>query len=349
MKIYFTKKDSEGVMFIMNKKHLFYILFISLFIFVGCSNSQTKDTSNSTNNNREENEEKKEENIFPVTINIDGKEITIQEKPNNILPLSLEMAEIVLELVDPSHITATTKGIDDPYLSTHADVGEAIENRISAASNIDPEEIIAYDTDVLLLTKMFRQQEEADKILSQLNTPIVSFDAIVTVDQFMEVMEIIGEIVGEKDKATSIVHDMRTSIENIQENIPEEENPSILILSEIGGNVGPFILGPTNISYDLIKLAGATPAVDGIGLERSAPASIEQILKMNPDYIILLDFFGKGEEGFKELTNDQGWKTLTAAQEDRIKVIDAKYILNPNVENVEGLQMITNWIYDSEH
>src|SRR5699024_11243538 len=65
------------------------------------------------------------------------------------------------------------------------------------------------------------------------------------------------------------------------------------------------IFGPTNISYDLVKLAGATPAADIIEMERSGPAEIEQILKVDPDYIILLDFFGKGEKSFEKLMRSE--------------------------------------------
>src|SRR5699024_36061 len=121
-----------------------------------------------------------DDDAFPVTLEIDGEQITIEEKPQHILPLSLEMAEIVLELVDPSHVTAVTRGVDDPYLSTQTDVSDDIPHRVGAAVNIDPEEIISYNTDLLLLTKMYGEQEDAEKTLSQLDTPILSFDAIVT-------------------------------------------------------------------------------------------------------------------------------------------------------------------------
>jgi len=283
-----------------------------------------------------------------VTIEMNGEDITIEEAPENIIPLSLEVAEIVLELVDPSRVTAVTRGVDDPYLSTKSDISDEIPNRVGAAINIDPEEILSYETDLLLLTKMYGQEEDANKILSQLETPILSFDNMVTVDHFLESALIIGEAIGEKEKAEGLVDGMRSDIAAIQETIPEDESPSVLVLSEVGGDMGPLMMGPTNISYDLVHLAGATPAVDSIDLERSTPAAIEQILKMDPDYIFLLDFFGKGEEGFEDLMNDPGWQTLQAVEDDQIKMVEAKYILNPNFQNVEGLKIMTDFIYNLE-
>src|SRR5690625_4385921 len=325
--------------FIMRRSLVMFMFLIAFILATGCQASQN-------NEEVQTNEDEVETDSFPVTVQIDDEEITIEEKPSRIFPLSLEVAEIVLDLVEPEKIVAATNGIDDPLLSTKVDVAEKIEGRIGAQVNIDPEEIISYDTDLLLLTKMFGEQEEAENTLKQLDTPILSFDSIVTTEQYLDVTRTIGKAVGEESKAEELIASIEEKINSLQQQIPEEESPSVLILSEIGGDLGPFMMGPTNISYDLLKLAGATPAVDTIELGRSAPASIEQVLKTDPDYILLIDFFGKGEEGFNELMNDPGWNTLKAVEEGNIKLIEAKYIVNPNSKNVDGLEMLIDWLYN---
>lgn len=323
----------------MRRSLVMFMFLIAFILATGCQASQN-------NEEVQTNEDEVETDSFPVTVQIDDEEITIEEKPSRIFPLSLEVAEIVLDLVEPEKIVAATNGIDDPLLSTKVDVAEKIEGRIGAQVNIDPEEIISYDTDLLLLTKMFGEQEEAENTLKQLDTPILSFDSIVTTEQYLDVTRTIGKAVGEESKAEELIASIEEKINSLQQQIPEEESPSVLILSEIGGDLGPFMMGPTNISYDLLKLAGATPAVDTIELGRSAPASIEQVLKTDPDYILLVDFFGKGEEGFNELMNDPGWNTLKAVEEGNIKLIEAKYIVNPNSKNVDGLEMLIDWLYN---
>lgn len=323
------------------------IMSLLAIIISGCSTNEETEVNNDNEADQEENEAEATD-AFPVSIEIDGEATEINEKPENILPLSLDVAEIVLELVPPEKIAAITNGIDDPYLSTQAEAGEGIEDRIGSAVNIDPEEIISYDTDLLLLTKMHGQEEDADKVLTQLDIPILSFETMTTVDQFMENTELIGTALGEEAKAAEVISDMEAGITDIQNKIPEDESPSVLVLSEVGPGTGPFMLGPSNISYDLLNLAGATPAVDSVDLEGSTPASIEQILKMDPDYVFLLDFVGTGEDAFSDLMDDPGWNTLEAVEDERVKVVEAKYLMNPNVENVEGLEMIVDWIYDLE-
>ena len=168
-------------------------------------------------------------------------------------------------------------------------------------------------------------------------------------DAFLENVETIGKAVGEVDKAVELVNQIKTEIQTIQANIPEHaEKPSVLVLSEVGPGTGPFMMGPGNISYDLIKLAGAEPAVDKIDLESSTPASIEQILKMNPDYILLLDFVGDGDKVFTDLMKSPGWDNVEAVKNEQTMVLAAKYLMNPNVENVEGLDKLVRFIYKLE-
>lgn len=325
-----------------------------MVLLAACQSNTDKGDNNSSNENMPTNEvengnngETDSEQAFPVTVSIGDEEVTIEKRPEKMMPLSLEVAEIMLDLVAPDNVVATTRGIDDELLSSKSKIAASIDGRIQAASNIDPEEIISYDTDLLVMTKMYGQEEEAKKSLDKLDIPILAFDAFVTWDDFIHAYEIIGEAIGEKQQAEENIADMQASIAKIQADIPEDnaDKPTVLVLSEVGGDMGPLMMGPTNISYDLIQLAGATPAVDTIELTRSTPASMEQIIKMDPDYILFVDFFGKGEAGFADLMDDSAWGTLTAVQEERTKILDAKYVINPNRELIEGLQMIVDWLY----
>lgn len=325
------------------------ILFLALFLFAcgSTDRSNTEEADDNTGETEETNETETED--FPVTVEHDGEDITINEKPESILPLSLDVTEILLELVDPSRVVAISSSAEDKHLSTHTDKAEEIPNRVSTAAYIDPEEVLAYETDLLLLTKMHGQEEDASSILSEIDLPIITFDTMGTLAEFMENIEVIGRAVGETDKATALVEQMENDLDAIQSNIPEDqEAPSVLVLSEVGAGTGPFMMGPGNISYDLIQLAGATPAVDEIGLEGSSPASIEQVMKMDPDYIFLLDFFGRGEEDFTELSENPGWSSLQAIKNDQVKMLDVKYLMNPNVEVLEGLEIMVDWIYGLE-
>ncbi|MEI3612459.1 ABC transporter substrate-binding protein [Pseudogracilibacillus sp. SO30301A] len=319
-----------------------------LLVVAGCTeegNSEAVDKDSEIKAKRED----RDETNFPVTVEVDGKKITIEEKPENIIPMSLDVAEIVLELTETEIIAAITQGIDDEYLSTQSEKAKDIPSRIASAVNIDPEEILSYDADLLLLTKLHGQEEDADTILSQVDVPIISFSTMETVEDLLTNISIIGKAIGEEGKAEALVAQMEEEIASIQQSIPEKTDPpSVLVLSEVGPGTGLFMMGPGNISYDLIQLAGATPAVDSIGLDHSAKASVEQVMKMDPDYIFLLDFQGNGEEAHEELMNSPGWDSLQAVQNKNLKVLEVKYLMNPNTQVIEGLRLMVDWIYEEK-
>ncbi len=326
---------------------IFHLIF-TIVLVIGFSTA-CQANINQTEDDASSEIEEAQQDLFPVTVESANGPVEIKEKPERILPLSLDVAEIVLELVDPSKVVAVPKAVEDEQLSTQTEKADQIEKRVASAVHIDPEEILSFDTDLLLLTKMHGQEEDANEVLSEVDVPIVTFDTMGTVEDFLNNVEIIGDAVGEPEKATELMTSMKKEIEEIQEKIPSDgEKPSVLVLSEVGPGTGPFMMGPGNISYDLIKLAGAIPAVDEIDLERSTPASIEQLLNMDPDFIFLLDFVGKGEEVFAELSESPGWDRLQAIENDRVKVLDVKYLMNPNPLVVEGLDIMVDWIYSLE-
>lgn len=341
-------------------KFKLFIIMIGLIssLIVGCQPAEesNENSAGETEENNTDPVEKAEDNQmdeddqgFPVTVESDDQVVEIEEKPERILPLSLDVAEIVLELVETDKVVAIPQAVENPILSTHPEKADEIDNRVSSAVNIDPEEIISINTDLLLLTKGHGQEEDTANILNQMDLPILTFNTMRTVEIFQENMEMIGKAVGETEKATEVINQMTADIEAIQAKIPTDAAaPSVLILSEVGPGTGPYMMGPGNISYDLIQLAGATAAVDEIELQGSTPASIEQVMNMDPDYIFLLDFVGNGEEAHADLIENPGWSSLQAVKDDRVRVLDVKYLMNPNVKVVEGLEIMVDWIYGLE-
>ncbi|MDQ0176508.1 ABC transporter substrate-binding protein [Bacillus chungangensis] len=327
----------------------FACAIISVLLLSACTGKKEETPENASPKKEEMLEETKEMNAFPRNIQIGDKTISIPEKPTKIAPLSLDVAEIVLELVDESKVVAISSSIADPYLSTQSEKAANIENNIASATSIDPEQVLSYKTDLLLLTKLHGQEEDADQVLSQAGIPILSFDKMETVKQFQDNLFIIGQAIGEEEKANTLVEEMNNRMAEIQKQIPTDaEKPTVLVLSEVGPGTGPYMMAAGNISYDIIHLAGGAPAVDTIGLDRSTKASVEQVIKMDPDYIVLLDWAGRGEETYKDLIETPGWSTLQAVKNDQLKVLEVKYLLNPNTKVIDGLEILTNWIYPAK-
>jgi len=176
----------------MKNKLWICIMLVILLCIVGCQTAvntggnpdKKTNKQNTEEMNIIENEGDIESDPFPVTVHSADRSVVINKRPDYILPLSLDVTEIVLELVEPSKIVAISQSVEDPQLSTHTEKAKEIDNRVSSAVNIDPEEILSFNADLLLLTKMHGQEEEASTILNQVDLPVITFNAMGTVDAF---------------------------------------------------------------------------------------------------------------------------------------------------------------------
>lgn len=326
---------------LINKKWgKFVSLMFLFFILVGCM--QQEDQPKAETNNHERS------TLYPRTIDVEGSDITLEEKPKRIATLSLNVAEVALDLVDTDSIIAVTTSMGNDSLSHYSEQIDQIEHTVTGATSLDPEVVISYDPDLVLLTLTHGAEQDADEMLQSADIPIASFTRWMTLEDLMHNYELIGELLGEEEKASDITTQMDQKIRTVEDRVKDiEDKPSVLLLSQVGSNTGPYILGPSSIAYDIIDIAGGIPASDLLDLDKTTPASMEYIIEMDPDYIILVEWGATSDE-FSELIESPGFNTLQAVEDGHVMQIEAKYISQANQYIVDTLEDIVDWIHEDE-
>jgi len=331
-----------------------FVLALSLLMLSACTAQTNRNNANPDNfNTKAVTEEKGASSItaspdsdFPLSFELDGKTIAIEAKPNRIIALSLDTADAVLELTDSSAVAAITKSIENPYLAFNETKGNQIADKVGSVSSLDPEKILSYNPDLILLTTQHGSEVDADKILSQAGIPLISLKPWSSLEQIKSNVLIIGKALGEEKRAAEVVADLTEKVNKIQEVVDKTEiKPSLLVISPVGTNTGPYLLGQDSLTSEIVRLSGAIPTVEMMGLKQTTKASVEQIIKSDPDYILLSDWEGKGEAVFTELMNAPGWNTLKAVKDKRIKVMPAKYLVAANIHAAEGIEEIAKWLH----
>ncbi|AZK47875.1 ABC transporter substrate-binding protein [Paenibacillus lentus] len=257
------------------------------------------------------------------------------DKPMRIAALSLDAAEAVLELTDPLRVAVLTRSAADPDLAFNADkVSEEII-QIAGATSLDPEKIMSYNADLLIMTKGHEQEKEAAQILEQAGVPLISLDIWDTFEKMEANYHVLGQALGEEETAEQITFEINNKLEAAHQAVAGKEQPSVLVISPVGPGTGPFLIGSSNISYDIVSHAGGNHLADELSLTRSAKASMEALLKTDPDYIILLQWRLGDDSDLEELTEAAGWSTLTAVQSNRVHTMSVKQLLYPNRYNAD--------------
>ncbi|MNJ35129.1 corrinoid ABC transporter substrate-binding protein [compost metagenome] len=257
------------------------------------------------------------------------------EEPMRIAALSLDAAEAVLELIDPSRIAVLTRSAADPDLAFNADKVSDEIIQIAGATSLDPEKIMSYNSDLLIMTKGHEQEKEASQMLEQAGIPLISLDVWDTFEKMEANYHILGQALGEEKAAKHITYEMNKKLETAHQAIAGKEQPSVLVISPVGPGTGPFLIGSSNISYDIVRHAGGNHLADELSLTRSTKASMEAILKADPDYIILLQWRQGDGSDLEELTMSAGWSTLAAVQNGQVHTMTVKQMLYPNRYNAD--------------
>lgn len=283
---------------------------------------------------------------YPRTMVTGGKhEVVVPAKPERIAALSLDTAEMALELADPSRFVVAPRSLDNEQLSVHAEQGKLIGTKITGATKLDPEQVLSYKPDLVLMTTIHDGEKDADPILKQAGIPVMTFKEWGTVRQIMDQLNLIGRALGEEEKAKAVTDRMKGKLEAVRNKVEGRKAVSkstVLVLSPVGPNTGPYMMGADNISSDLVRLAGGVPAAETMGLPRTTKATIEQIIQADPDCILLSDWEGKQEQAFRELTGNPGWSTLKAVKEGRVRVMAAKQLVNANPAVVDSIEEIAD-------
>ncbi len=274
-----------------------------------------------------------------------GRTISISKEPKRISALSSDVTEALLNLVDTDRVAVVSSNINNENMSHFSHIADKFDVKVSGFG-LDPEQIIAYDTDLVLITMTHEAEQDAIELLSQSGIPLVDFDNWNTVESLIENIRFIGQITNTAEEAAAIIKEMEQVVSDVQEQLKDEkERPVVMALSQVSSNSGPYLLGPTSITYDVLKLAGAKPASDVLNLERTAPVSIEHIMEIDPDYILLVEWSQTSEE-FAEMVQSEAFQMLKASKAGQVKYMKAKdvQISNPQVV-LKGLREISAWLH----
>jgi len=282
---------------------------------------------------------------FPRTVLVDGKPVTIPHKPVRIAALSGDVGDIVLELVDLERIAAVPLHQDNPMMYRNHEKAAKVRGRLPGAADVDPEAVLAFDPDLIVLTLTHGAELDALELLSLSGIPIVSIRSWSDFDGLMQNVLLIGEAVGEEEKAMAVVEKMRARLDAVEERLAGVEKPWALPLSVISPDgTQPWLIGPTSFQYDLLVRAGARYAGERLGVTRSIVASVEQLIQADPEYLLLTDWSGRGLDAYRDFLAHPGMQAVTAVEKGNVLILPYRELWH-TLDAIEGLEKVAAWLH----
>jgi iron complex transport system substrate-binding protein len=278
---------------------------------------------------------------FPVTIQHEGRSVTIKERPKRIVALSNDVADIALRLAGPERVAALPASNGTPSLAAGAAMAGSVATKLPPGTNPEPEQILSLKPDLVLITTRHGGEQDAAKLLEQVNVPLLIFAHWGKPEEIAENVRVIGKAVGEVEKAEQLVREMETGMERVKKAVAGvQAKPRVVALSDQANR--PFLIGKSGggITPALIAMAGGELVTD-----QGGPAQVEQVVALNPDVIVIIDVWGKGLENYRGILDSPAVQALPAVKNNRIVILPAWQAFLPTDKVWVGLEALAKALH----
>jgi ABC-type Fe3+-hydroxamate transport system substrate-binding protein/adenosylcobinamide amidohydrolase len=230
------------------------------------------------------------------------RQIVIERPPRRVVSLVPSVTDAILAIGAGEALVGVTYHDSAPQASRKTIVGGFARPSLDAIEQLDPDLIFATSYQASKLQRMVDQ-----------GRTVVVFDDTSLGDMYRRI-EILGKVLGRKQRATEVVREIRRSLDRVAtkvSRVPEAERRRVI---RVMGRATAMAPGDDSFQNELIRAAGGVPPELG---RRGAvvEVSAEQWRRFDPQVI----YHCEGDEAIVErLRDDQSWNQVEAFRESRI-------------------------------
>ncbi|MFH1288157.1 MAG: ABC transporter substrate-binding protein [bacterium] len=199
------------------------------------------------------------------------------------------------------------------------------KEKIGTVIEVNIEKVVSLKPDLVLATSLTDVQSAAK--LKSLGINVITFSLAKNYLELCDNFLKLGELAGKKEEAKKIVEDSKNKVESIRKKFKNSQKTTVFV--ELGSKP-LFALTKDSFGNDFIEFAGGINIVKDL---KVGFYSREEVLKNNPDVIIVADMGIAGEEEKKVW---EGYKVLRASRNKRIHVFDAYALCSPTPVSFVG-------------
>ncbi|MCL6444884.1 MAG: ABC transporter substrate-binding protein [Alicyclobacillus sp.] len=267
---------------------------------------------------------------FPITLIDDaGQKVTVPKKPVRIASVTEGTDEILSALVPKRDVVLVTSYATDPSESNVVQWAKGIKSIQSA----NAEAVIAVHPDLALLASY--NKAGVVQQIEHAGIPTYEFNMFNNIGDIERNIRIVGKLTGETAKADDVIMEMNEEIAAIRAAVRREKKVTVLNTSSYG-----YAAGSGTTVNDIIVDAGGINAA--AQLKGWAPITPEQIVKLNPDVIVLTT----GDKAYaKQLETDPKFQTVNAIKHHRVYFIPSADLMSVSQYIVKGIRDVAHALY----
>ena len=252
---------------------------------------------------------------WPREVETSEGKITLEGPPQRILTYSLGHDEMVLALAPPESIAALGKFTGNPSYSNVAELAEQFPVYEKGAENV-----LAQGPDIFIVSRSTKADIVA--LVSEAGVPVARPDLEDAAEGHISQILLLGYMLGAEERALELAEEIRQRMEAVASRVPppgDASRPAVISITRWSDSIS--ISGGGTTGSDIIEAAGGVNAAARDGIDGFQKISVESILAMNPDFI-LIPQDGEGAVKLRDdLMNDPVLATVPSVVNGQIHIV----------------------------
>lgn len=284
---------------------------------------------------------------FPVTLENCGAEVTFDAPPERVVMLKSSAVPYLHALGVMDQVVARAGDYPADYYDaeTQAELDDipllTDEMDTSGHLQISKEVVIAEEPDLVLGEVDNLSRDTLDAVdIDLLEEPAMCPEGVDDpgFDDVYSQLEAYGKVFDREDEAAKAVADLRKRVTELEKQKVGEGRTAAVLYPTVGGGV-TYAYGTRSMAHPQLEAAGFEDAFADVD-ERVFEVSTEDLLKRDPDVIILLHNAGDPKQVEESITQLAGAEDLTAVRNGDVMAQLFNFTEPPSALSVDGLERI---------
>ncbi len=267
--------------------------------------------------------------------------VSIPAKPERIITASVGHDEMTLALVPLERLVGVGGSTKN---STYSNVASLVQDMTEISR--DPETIIAQSPDVVVTSPFF--PAEAIEALSSTGVPVVQTELKHDPEARINSILLMGYIFGEEERAVEFASEVRDRHDSLVAVTGKAgPRPRVLALTQYSDKL--WVAGGNSTEGGVITAAGGTNAAEEAGIEGNQTTSLEGVIAMNPEVIVIAQPLEFGAEDFRQsLLANEALAEIPAIRDEQVHIVEGKHFTTLSYWNIRGAEDLARILWPED-
>ncbi len=267
--------------------------------------------------------------------------VSIPAKPLRIITASVGHDEMTLAIVPNERLVAVGGATKN---ETYSNVAALVQEK--AEISRDPELIIAQSPDVIVTSPFF--PIELVEALQRAGIPVIQTELEQGPESRIEAILLMGYIYGEEERAFEFADEVQARYEAlVGVTSAKEPKPRVLALTQYSDTL--WVAGGGSSEGGVITAAGGLNAAEDAGISSNRTTSLEGVIAMAPDIIIIPQPVAFGAEEFRQsLLETEALAEVPAIKSGAVFVVESRHFTTLSYWNIRGAEDLARMLWPDD-